>query len=236
MVKFYFIYQEIFGKFTKMIMVVKIFQMGFIWLSLGMALTACAGIIFDRPNPVERVEFDELSGRVAKLEEVVAKSPAPWLARGPRAFPPASSVFPPDPSATPGIDPLSTPVRSRSQEWARYQRALRQTRGRRFAEAAATFEAMLAENPQGSLAPNARYWLGECHYARGDFDGALLEFQRGLMDYPTSAKAPDYLLKMSYSQSRLGDGPGAMESMRVLLERFPDSNSARLVKSGRSRF
>jgi tol-pal system protein YbgF len=95
---------------------------------------------------------------------------------------------------------------------------------------------MLADWPQGRLAPNARYWLGECHYAQGDFREAFMEFRQGINDYPSSAKAPDYLLKMAYCQSRLGDGPGAMESMRLLLDRYPESDSARMVQSGRSSF
>jgi tol-pal system protein YbgF len=215
----------------------KIIQIGFIWLSMGLALTACSLFGGDRPKPVERPEFEDLSARVVHLEDLVLKSPlSPWATPSPAA---GLAV---GPDLAPGSPPLAAAapqvaaMPSRSQDWARYQRALSQVRSRRYAEAAATFVAMLAENPQGSLAPNARYWLGECHYARGDFSSALAEFQRGFQDYPASGKAPDYLLKMSYCQSRLGDGHGAMESMRVLLERYPNSNSANLVKSGRSRF
>jgi TolA-binding protein len=58
----------------------------------------------------------------------------------------------------------------------------------------------------------------------------------GFSDHPGSNKAPDYLLKMSYCQSLLGDGPGAMESLRQLLSSYPDSDSAKMVRSGRSRF
>jgi tol-pal system protein YbgF len=95
---------------------------------------------------------------------------------------------------------------------------------------------MLSDFPGGGLAPNARYWLGECRYAVGDYQGALAEFARGFADYPDSNKAPDCLLKMSYSQSRLGDGPAAMESLRLLLTRYPDSPSAGLIRNGRARF
>ncbi|MDR1873150.1 MAG: tol-pal system protein YbgF [Deltaproteobacteria bacterium] len=193
-----------------------------------MTLTGCSLFGGERPKPVERAEFDQLTGRVVHLEDVVLKNPAVFTP----GLTPAGS-----PGLTPGLAPPVAPVRpTRGQEWSRYQRALGQVKSRRYSQAAAAFEAMLAENPAGSLAPNARYWLGECYYAQGDFTRALVEFSQGFRDYPTSNKAPDYLLKMSYSQSRLGDGPGAMESMRVLLERYPESNSARLVKSGRTRF
>jgi tol-pal system protein YbgF len=95
---------------------------------------------------------------------------------------------------------------------------------------------MLAQNPGGSLAPNARYWLGECHYASGRYDEAAAEFQRCADDYPESDKAPDALLKLSYSYDRLGDGPRAMGVMDRLLTRYPGSHAAGMVKSGEGRF
>ncbi|MDR0549291.1 MAG: tol-pal system protein YbgF [Deltaproteobacteria bacterium] len=192
-------------------------------------MAACTLFGGSYSKPVERAEFDELSGRVGRLEELVKSPTSSW------APPPIPGVRSPELTPAPASGPLVTNPR-RSKYWTRYQRALSQVRSRRYAEAAAAFEAMLAEDPTGPLAPNARYWLGECFYARGDFSRALSEFQQGIVDYPSSAKAPDYLLKMSYSQSRLGDGPGAMESMRRLLDSYPNSDSARLVKSGRSRF
>ena len=95
---------------------------------------------------------------------------------------------------------------------------------------------MLTQNPGGALAPNARYWLGECHYASGRYREAALEFERCANDYPQSAKAPDSLLKLSYSYDRLSDGPRAMAVLDILLSRYPSSNAAAMIKSGRGRF
>jgi tol-pal system protein YbgF len=93
---------------------------------------------------------------------------------------------------------------------------------------------MLAENPGGSLAPNARYWLGECHYAQGRYSQAAAEFLRCADDYPRTDKAADSLLKLSFSFDRLGDGPRAMAALDRLLGQYPNSNAAGLVKSGRA--
>jgi tol-pal system protein YbgF len=174
---------------------------------------------------VRQPAFDELDGRVTNLEDIVIGRRAQGLpadAPGAGAYTPV----PPPPQAT----------RPAGSERTRYNRALSLVRQRRYAEAAEAFRSFLTDFPAGTLSPNARYWLGETHYARGDFAGALAEFQRGVRDYPGSAKAPDCLLKAAYSQSKLGDGPGAMESLRVLLDRYPGSTSANLVRSGRSRF
>ncbi len=95
---------------------------------------------------------------------------------------------------------------------------------------------MLNQHPGGRLAPNARYWLGECYYAQGRFREAAAEFQRCASDYPQSAKAPDALLTLSYSYDRLGEGPQAMAALDQLLSRYPRSNAAAMMKSGRGRF
>jgi tol-pal system protein YbgF len=203
----------------------------FIWFYLGLALTACTWFGSDPPKPVERAEFDGLSARVTHLEDVVLRSPqAGWINVNQPGGATGGGQVPVPMLQDTSVNP------KKSSDYGRYQRALSLVRSRKYSQAAAIFQAMLAENPQGRLAPNARYWLGECYYARGDFAQAMNEFQTGYRDYPASAKAPDFLLKLSYSQSRLGDGPGAMETMRVLLEMYPGSNSARLVTSGRSRF
>jgi tol-pal system protein YbgF len=224
---------------------------------------------------VERGEYNELSGRVTNLEDIVvhdrlagppggaggaysglpaAYSPPPpsyggssssssaaaptagdySLAGLPTITDPASPIYYGPAAATPAAG--AADPRASGNERNRYNRAMALLKGKRYDDAAAAFRAILADFPGGRLSPNARYWLGECHYAKGDFSSALQEFQRGFYDYPQSNKAPDYLLKAAYSQSRLGDGPGAMESLRVLLERYPSSNSANMVKSGRSRF
>jgi tol-pal system protein YbgF len=178
-----------------------------------------------RSGVVRQPEFQELTGRVSSLEDVV-------VGRRAGGIPPGTPVV-----GAPGAGGYANPaVRASGSERARYNRALSMVRSRRYAEAASAFRSFLDDYPSGRLSPNARYWLGEAHYARGDFAGALAEFQRGFSDYPDSAKAPDCLLKAAYSQSRLGDGPGAMETMRVLLEYYPNSDSANLVRSGRSKF
>ncbi len=107
---------------------------------------------------------------------------------------------------------------------------------KKYDQAGAVFNEMLYQYPNGKLAPNARYWLGECHYASGRYSQAATEFQRCADDYPRSDKAPDALLKLSYSYDRLGDGPRAMAVMDQLLTRYPGSSAAGLIKSGRGRF
>ena len=53
------------------------------------------------------------------------------------------------------------------------------------------------------LMPNIQYWLGEVHYARKDFEKAIIEFGTGLKDYPESIKGPDNMLKLGLSFSNI---------------------------------
>ncbi|MDR2302688.1 MAG: tol-pal system protein YbgF [Deltaproteobacteria bacterium] len=208
---------------------------------LAMAMIMATGC---SSKAVTQDEFAGLTGRVDKLEQTVYRGSgqtAGSLATSPGpsgAYPPGGGVDPafqavfgpPSVSGAPSVQKTSASERSR------YNRARSLLNQKKYAQAAAAFSEMLSDYPGGKLAPNARYWLGECRYAVGDYSGAFLEFRQGYNDYPQSNKAADCLLKMSYCQSLLGDGPGAMETLRILLANYPDSDSARLVTSGRGRF
>ena len=84
------------------------------------------------------------------------------------------------------------------------------------------FEEFLTAHADHELADNAGYWLGETHYVREDYDRAAAVFVEGYTTSPTGAKAPDNLLKLGMSLSRLGRGDEACATFQELGERFPD--------------
>ncbi|MEW5724780.1 MAG: tol-pal system protein YbgF [Thermodesulfobacteriota bacterium] len=105
-----------------------------------------------------------------------------------------------------------------------------------YEAAAQVFTGILTRSPGDKLAPNAGYWLGECHYSRGRYKEAIGYFDQVARTYPKSHKAPDSMLKIAYSYHRLGDGPSAMTTLRDLLSKYPDSRAAGMIKSGRTIF
>ena len=117
-----------------------------------------------------------------------------------------------------------------------YQQGQSLLKNKKYDAAALVFKQMLSTAPQGDLAPNASYWLGECYYATGRYLEAAAEFKRCVASYPKSNKAPDALLKLSYSYDRLNEGHQAMVALDHLLAKYPDSKSANLIKSGRGQF
>ena len=66
-------------------------------------------------------------------------------------------------------------------------------------QAQLAFQAFLDEYPSDPLSGNAKYWLGETYYARGDYREAAVTFAEGFQTYPNSQKAPDNLLMLGMS-------------------------------------
>ncbi len=90
-----------------------------------------------------------------------------------------------------------------------------------FGAAESAFSDFLTRYPADSLAGNAQYWLGETYYARSQFKPAAAAFLKGYQTYGKSSKAPDSLLKLSMSLSRLGQKDAACSSLSELSTRFP---------------
>ncbi len=84
------------------------------------------------------------------------------------------------------------------------------------------FEEFLAGHGDHQLADNARYWLGESHYARKDYNRAVAAFVEGYRVSPAGAKAPHNLLKLGMSLSHLGRRDEACATFQELDEKFPD--------------
>ena len=100
-----------------------------------------------------------------------------------------------------------------------------------YVESARGFQTYLRAFPQGSLAPNAWYWLGESYYVTQNFPIALQSFESLLSQFPDSGKAPDALLKKGYCQIEMGQfGPGQQTLNRVVND-YPGTDAARLAVS-----
>jgi tol-pal system protein YbgF len=104
---------------------------------------------------------------------------------------------------------------------AQYQAAFALLRQAKYPEAEGAFKAFLQRFPDGPLAGNAQYWLGETFYVRGDFQNAAVAFAQGYQRYPDSSKAPDNLLKLSMSLSELGRAADACAALNQLQAKFP---------------
>lgn len=134
-----------------------------------------------------------------------------------------------DAASADGRDPNATPAQPEGER-AAYDFAFEALKQGEYAEAARRFQRFEHEYPDGELAANAGYWLGESYYVTQNFELALDTFQRVLERHPDSAKAPDARLKLGYSQYELKRYPEARATLTDVVERYPDSTVARLAQ------
>ncbi len=117
-------------------------------------------------------------------------------------------------SAASGILPQGS-----SKEQYTYARKL--LLSQKFDQAETVFREFIKVHPDDPLLSNARYWLGETYYVRGDFRSAAKVFMQGYKTAPNGSKAPDTLLKLGMSLSRLDKKQDACTAFRKLTDDFP---------------
>lgn len=71
------------------------------------------------------------------------------------------------------------------------------------ARAEQEFTSFLKQYPGDALAGNAKYWLGETYYVRGEYEKAARVFAEAYQEYPKNTKAADNLLKLGMSLASL---------------------------------
>ncbi|MBT4219625.1 MAG: tol-pal system protein YbgF [Rhodospirillaceae bacterium] len=91
-----------------------------------------------------------------------------------------------------------------------------------YAGAELAFEEFIELHSDDPLVGNARYWLGESHYVRGQYVKAAEVFLAGYQADPSSQKAPDTLLKLGMSLLNLDKKAQACASFEKLATDFTD--------------
>lgn len=106
---------------------------------------------------------------------------------------------------------------------AAYENAFSMLKNAQYESAGQNFEYFLRQYPNHVLAGNAKYWLGETYYVRGDYETAARIFAEGYQQYPKGSKAPDNLLKLGMALSGIGNKEDACVALGQLEKDFPDS-------------
>lgn len=104
-----------------------------------------------------------------------------------------------------------------------YEAAFGLLRSKRFGEAEDAFTAFLQRHPDDELAGNAQYWLGETYYVQQDYEQAASAFLEGYKKYRGSSKAPDNLLKLGMTLTKLNQNKDACAVFDELGDRYPDA-------------
>lgn len=128
-------------------------------------------------------------------------------------------------ASAPAVAPTTQvvqPPRSRRSVTALYDEALAHFDERRYGPAREVFQGIISASPNGDLADNAQYWLGECEYAEGNYTAALEGFKR-VFNYEMTEKDDDAQLKLGYCYLRLNDLDSALIEFRRLTLDYPNS-------------
>ena len=178
------------------------------------------------------VRLSEISGqKPAGTTAVVAPTPAPVTpmpaaAATPAATPvaaidtnaaTAATADKPDVGTLAGGTPATV-----------YDQAFQALREQNYPQAEAGFGQFLKSYPKDPLAGNAKYWLGETYYARGDYTRAARVFAEGYQQYPKSSKGADNLLKLGLSLSQLNKKQEACVTFMQLEKDY--KNAAAVIK------
>ncbi len=91
----------------------------------------------------------------------------------------------------------------------------------RYAMAADEARAVLAANPDGEVAGEARYILGEVLLAQGDYRAAANQFLENYTSDPNNSRAPQSLLQLGRALNQLGEREAACSSLDELFGAYP---------------
>ena len=192
----------------------------------------------DRKQEDEAVagSFKDLTDRVAELAEALdalrAQFPAPLgappagdAAASAPSSPAgaASGTAPAAPTAAAPAVPAPAPRELYSQAYADYARG-------NYDLAMQGFSEYIRNYPDTDFTDNAQYWIGECLYSKKMYTEAIEAWNALIKDYPTSDKIPDGRVKKGMALERLGRKSQALVEYRYVVDRFPNSQAARLAR------
>jgi len=133
-------------------------------------------------------------------------------------------------SQTPKVEIVNqpSPVKAARESGppAEYLKAFGLYSANKFPDAIEAFDSFLKNNPQSDYAPNAVYWIGECHYTLSDLPKAKEAFLKVSESYPKSSKTPDALLKLGYTLSALKEKEKATGIFERIITSYPSSPAA----------
>lgn len=188
--------------------------------------------------------LDDLSRRVAALEQAQGVTPGAPPAPGSEAIP---GVLPPIVRGPGGSEvAMPTPVSSSnpvqlalareeaSLQGTRpdpdYSAALQQIRDGDCKQAVGSLRSFIRKNAKSALADNAQYWIGSCYYQQKDFNRAIIELNEVLLKYPKGDKVPAALLLLADAFKDSGDPIDARLILQKLISDHPQSDEAQQGK------
>lgn len=177
---------------------------------------------------LDRIEV--LNARIQRLESgreepAVRTESAPKPAQQPAAVTSSAPAIATPPPAAPR--PARQPAASVGAQLADdYRNALALYGKSDFNGAREALLRVLEADPNGELADNALYWIGETYFASGSYSAAMKYYRRVFTDFADQNKAPDAMYKMGLAYEKIGDLVLARSTFEELIRKYPYSTPA----------
>ena len=180
------------------------------------------------PEPIDEgsVETAQAPGSPIEVEELPEPTPDP-APPTPSAVSSAAKARPGGAASPTAATPLAPPS---VEALALYDEGYTLFHEKRYGDAVSRFERYVELFPHTELTDNALFWIGECHYAREDFEAALEAFTETVARYPAGNKVADALLKAGKCLLSLGEREEARRTFEEVMARFPDAAAAAAAK------
>ena len=173
-----------------------------------------------------RSVLQSVDGRLATLSMSSASSTSPASSTGPAGTVGANGQPPAPPSKSPTSLPSSAPSADTL-----YDSGLRDFNAGNYDLAEQQFKDYLKYYGTSELGGNAQYYLGEIEYQRGRYQSAIAEYDKVLQSFPNSYKMAASYLKKGYALLELNERRDAVELLRMVVEKFPQWDEAKLARS-----
>lgn len=132
------------------------------------------------------------------------------------------------------IPVVAEPIKEREPTKAEtddYQKAYAFIKNKQYDDSILALFAYTENYPDSPLLANVYYWLGEVYLATSKYEQAKTSFSLVVSAYPNSQKVSDSLYKLAVTSDFLGDKGQAEQYINDVLQRYPESNAAKLAKA-----
>lgn len=180
-----------------------------------------------------RDAVDELTARLGRISQQLAETQGVLQSLDARLVPPGNATSPPgtvSPETPTRPEPAKPPARPPAAKTL-YDNALRDFINGNNDLARQQFLDYLNYYGRTELAGNAQFYVGEIAYRQGDYRAAIAEYDKVIAQYPGNNKVPGAYLKKGYALLELNEREAGIQTLRTLIEKFPQSDVIGLARS-----
>lgn len=114
-----------------------------------------------------------------------------------------------------------------------YESAIQLIRGHQYDLAISQLQGLIDQYPNGSLTPNAYYWLGEVYAAKPepDYENARKALSQVITFFPEHRKVPDAAFKLGKVYHLMGNCKRATELLRQVISEQQGRSVSKLAES-----